>query len=696
MKKYQVDDYIGRYRVKKIIGSGSFGTVYEVERKEGKRVYHAAIKVIHISKEDDYGDSYLDDMSSEELSEYFCELVDELIEECAIMENMKGDSHICSYEDHHVEYDESSSTWTIVIRMELLAPFAKAYKTINEFMKEKDVIKLGIDICRALETCEKKNKVIHRDIKPENIFVSNTGNYKLGDFGIAKVLGQRDNTSSKKGTEVYMAPEVFKGLSYDSTVDIYSLGLMLYKLINRNRAPFLPPCPEKITYSDSKQASYMRLNGEANFNNPQDASEELSKIIIKACSYNPQERYQHAQDMRKDLEKIMGTDIDTDYPHKLWQIIYGLKSDYEEKYEGNEETANPNKNIIENDVSNKNTAKTVDDQLQYDDISYVEQYESNGNIKYSDVITHNNDKGEIGKAVANSTWNRSGKKFGIIIGGIVVVSALVGGTVFSVYKHRNKKDQDSWVETVDDVEQKSGEGEVEVDDFFAEETDNGKEELVNINVQEGDDKEADIDLKADRVMLVEGEYLLNDIGEPAVSLDKAISVIDGEDYIDNVVVVDLDVYELEYDLNMAINSGSRISIVGEGYISEGTLTIDVIAAKDADGRDCRDIAEENETATNDSDYILPNSDTVKLSKKDIKKLSLKELNYAKNEIYARRGRRFDSSELRHYFESKSWYKGTIDPDDFSDDMLSEVEKANVILLRNKEFSIDPKGYQLDQ
>ncbi|MBQ8084776.1 MAG: YARHG domain-containing protein [Lachnospiraceae bacterium] len=126
------------------------------------------------------------------------------------------------------------------------------------------------------------------------------------------------------------------------------------------------------------------------------------------------------------------------------------------------------------------------------------------------------------------------------------------------------------------------------------------------------------------------------------------------------------------------------------------------SAIDSDGHDYKEIATEdniateNNNATDNSDYILPDSDSVKLSKKDIENLSLREINYAKNEIYARRGRRFDSSELRNYFESKSWYKGTIDPVDFSDNMLSEVEKANVTLLKTMEFSMAPNGYQLDQ
>ena len=81
---------------------------------------------------------------------------------------------------------------------------------------------------------------------------------------------------------------------------------------------------------------------------------------------------------------------------------------------------------------------------------------------------------------------------------------------------------------------------------------------------------------------------------------------------------------------------------------------------------------------------------------DIKNLSLQQVNYAKNEIYARKGRQFQSVELQNYFNSKSWYKGTISPSAFSESLLSDVEKKNVELLKNREFSMDSRGYQLDQ
>lgn len=98
-----------------------------------------------------------------------------------------------------------------------------------------------------------------------------------------------------------------------------------------------------------------------------------------------------------------------------------------------------------------------------------------------------------------------------------------------------------------------------------------------------------------------------------------------------------------------------------------------------------------------SEYIIPDSDSRYLSRDEVSSMSLQQLNYAKNEIYARRGRIFNSPELRNYFESKSWYHGTISPDDFKDsDMLNDYERANTELLSQVEYDINPEGYPLDK
>ena len=115
-----------------------------------------------------------------------------------------------SVEDYKVVEKKDEIGWDIYIRMELLTPF-NSY-VCDKTLSEQEVIKLGIDLCTALELCARRN-IIHRDIKPENIFVNPFGDFKLGDFGIARKLENVTGGLSQKGTYNYMAPEIEKGQS---------------------------------------------------------------------------------------------------------------------------------------------------------------------------------------------------------------------------------------------------------------------------------------------------------------------------------------------------------------------------------------------------------------------------------------------------------------------------------------------------
>ncbi|MCC8028237.1 MAG: BspA family leucine-rich repeat surface protein, partial [Lachnospiraceae bacterium] len=107
------------------------------------------------------------------------------------------------------------------------------------------------------------------------------------------------------------------------------------------------------------------------------------------------------------------------------------------------------------------------------------------------------------------------------------------------------------------------------------------------------------------------------------------------------------------------------------------------AAQDSTAADRSDTAEDDAA----DDYILPTSSAVYLTEADLEGLTQDELRYARNEIYARHGRKFDDAELQAYFDAKSWYSGTVESADFSDDMLNEYEKANLIQIKAREEAL---------
>ena len=306
--QYRIGDTVMKnWVIKKKLGEGSFGKVYRIEREEFGEVYHAALKIITVPQSDAEIQAALEEgMSPDEAEQYFYSMVEDIVREFALMAKVKGTANVVSYEDHDVIRHTQGLGWDILIRMEELTgllPYAYAHP-----FTRRDIIKLGIDMCKGLELCQKYN-IIHRDIKPENIFVSENGDFKLGDFGIARTLEKTMSGLSKKGTYNYMAPEVYKGLEYGFSVDLYSLGIVMYRLLNKNRVPFLPPAPQKLTYASREQALARRMSGDE-IPMPVDGHGRLGEIVLKACAYNPKDRYSSPGQMRQELEAILYNEQD--------------------------------------------------------------------------------------------------------------------------------------------------------------------------------------------------------------------------------------------------------------------------------------------------------------------------------------------------------------------------------------------------
>lgn len=330
-----MEPFWGSWKIKRLIGEGSFGKVFEIEREDFGRTYRAAMKAITIPQSDSELKSVLSDgMDVKSATNYYKSFVEEVVDEFVLMADLKGNSNIVSYEDHMVVEHPDHIGWDIFIRMELLTPLLD-YTSTERPMEQQEVVKLGIDMCKALEFCQKRN-IIHRDIKPENIFISPSGDYKLGDFGIARTVEKTTSGLSRKGTYTYMAPEVYKGEKYGSSVDIYSLGIVLYRLLNYNRAPFLPAFPDPITYSDRETSVTRRISGEP-IPMPAQAQNRLGEIILKACEYKPENRYRSPEELRLELEAVSANQ-EQESVHGVHISVQDVVQGGKEKSKGDEKT----------------------------------------------------------------------------------------------------------------------------------------------------------------------------------------------------------------------------------------------------------------------------------------------------------------------------------------------------------------------
>ena len=152
-------------------------------------------------------------------------------------------------------------------------------------------------------------------------------------------------------------------------------------------------------------------------------------------------------------------------------------------------------------------------------------------------------------------------------------------------------------------------------------------------------------------------------------------------------------YEPEYILYLDTESKKLLT---EGKKEEAVKILEEGEKLVEDKEAIAAMLEDAQNGVGADDYIIPDSNSKYLTESDLNGMTIQQINYAKNEIYARHGRKFKSKELQTYFDSKSWYQGTIEPSAFNENTLNDYEKRNAELLSKKEFSMESGGYKLDQ
>jgi len=158
-------------------------------------------------------------------------------------------------------------------------------------------LEITADICAALDFSH-RHGIIHRDIKPGNVMLTQTGQVKVMDFGIARALASgaatMTQTSAVIGTAQYLSPEQARGESVDARSDVYATGCVLFELLT-GHPPFVGDNPVSVAYQHVREDP--RPPSEANPDVPPD----VDAIVLKALAKNPANRYQSAGEMRADL-----------------------------------------------------------------------------------------------------------------------------------------------------------------------------------------------------------------------------------------------------------------------------------------------------------------------------------------------------------------------------------------------------------
>lgn len=174
-------------------------------------------------------------------------------------------------------------------------------KTLKQIIEEdghlswKWAVNIAIQIASALEMAH-KNNIIHRDIKPHNIMITEDGVAKVTDFGIAKAVSNSTITAfgTTLGSVHYFSPEHARGGYTDSKSDLYSLGVVMYEMVT-GKVPFDADTPVSVALKHMQEEPVppIKVNKEIPF--------AVNQIILKAMKKDPNERYQNASEMIKDL-----------------------------------------------------------------------------------------------------------------------------------------------------------------------------------------------------------------------------------------------------------------------------------------------------------------------------------------------------------------------------------------------------------
>ena len=293
MNEQDIKKILPEWTLSYIISEKRGEKLYQAEKQSGDTTKYSTIRAINIPADKEE----LEEMRAEfpqedELKKHIEEKMKRKKAELQLLRSLCAKPGIVSMRESYDISNNDETSYLIVARYDYI-------ETLDSYIRSNGLtigaaIRMGIDVCKGLENIRKLEKV-HGNVRPENIYVNDNGRFKLGGFDIDLIENRKTIADDDYAFLRYAAPEMCSGGRKIFASDVYSLGLVLYRILNGGKLPF------ENEYSQEK-AVKMRLSGEP-IPRPAYNAGKLTDVVMKACSYDPKDRYVTGYYMRKALEE---------------------------------------------------------------------------------------------------------------------------------------------------------------------------------------------------------------------------------------------------------------------------------------------------------------------------------------------------------------------------------------------------------